>query len=394
MAMETNGQGEAALAGIRVIDFTANAAGPSCAMLLADFGADVIKIEPPSGDATRRWGKARLGKQANITPTFVSMNRNKRGIVLDLKQSSHRDTALQLVEGADVVIESYAPGVTRRLGIDYGVLRTHNPRLVYCSVSGYGQTGPLSARPGFDMLMQAEAGHMSITGEQEGSSVRSGPSSIDLITGAHAAFAILIALRHRDKTGVGQAIDANLHDSAVYLVSNHLSEYMWSGIVPPKFGGDFPLMAPYGVFRACDREFYIGVSSDRMWVQLCEAMGHSGLGTDSKFASNQLRLDHKAELFDQLRPVFASRPAAEWVDMAVSLGIPATLIHTLPEVIEAQHTVERGLIVDSGLYGLRTVGCPIRMSVTPPRDTRPPPELNQHADEILGRAGQLGSYHE
>jgi formyl-CoA transferase len=371
------------LADIRVIDFTANAAGPSCSMLLADFGADVIKIEPPGGDATRQWGKARLGPAGNVTPTFVSMNRNKRGVVLDLKEKADCNIALQLIDDADVVIESYAPGVAKRLGIGYEALRARNEGLVYCSVSGFGQTGPLSSRPGFDMLMQAAAGHMSITGEKGRGPVRSGPSSIDLMAGAHSAFAIMVALRHRARTGAGQAIDVSLYDSAVYMVGNHLSEYMASGAIPPKFGADFPLLAPYGVFQAKDRDFYIGVSTDKMWVRLCEAMGQPQLAADGLFATIAARLHNKPELFARLRPIFAARAAADWVDLAIRLGIPASLIHTMAEVVEAPQTNARGLVVDSGLYGVKTVGCPIHMSATPPRATHRPPELNQDAQDIL-----------
>jgi crotonobetainyl-CoA:carnitine CoA-transferase CaiB-like acyl-CoA transferase len=382
-ANEESKVGGLPLSGIRVIDFTANAAGPSCSMLLADFGADVVKIEPPSGDSTRQWGTVRLGRNANITPTFVSMNRNKRSVVLDLKQDEDLEIATKLATGADVVIESYAPGVAKRLGIGYEALREHNPALIYCSVSGYGQTGPMSARPGFDMLMQAEAGHMSITGERGGGSVRAGPSSIDLVTGGHGAFAIMVALRHRDQTGLGQAIDVNLYDSAVYLIGNHLSEFMATGVIPAKFGGDFPLLAPYGVFRARDREFYIGISSDRMWLQFCEAAGRPDLAADPAFASNQQRINNKTELFEHLRQLFAGRDAAEWVDTAIKLGIPTSLIKTMPEVVDAPHTQARGLIVDTGVDGARTVGCPIRMSETPPRATHTPPELNEHRAEIL-----------
>lgn len=379
MVNETAGEAvspNAPLSNVKVVDFTANAAGPSCSMLLADFGADIIKVEPPSGDATRRWGKMRLGKNMDFTPTFVSMNRNKRNIVLDLKNRADLTRALDLIASADVVLESYVPGVADRLGIGYADASRVKRDIVYCSVSGFGQTGPLSQRPGFDMLMQAFGGHMSITGERGRGSVRSGPSSIDLITGAHGAFAIMVALWHRDRTGEGQAIDVSLFDSAVYMIGNHISEYMASGELPEKFGADFPLMAPYGVFMAKDREFYLGVSSDKMWQRLCHAMGRPDLADDRKFATMGDRLENRDALFALLRPVFAEREAQAWVDLAIELGIPASLIQTMQEIVSHAHTKARGLIVDSGAHGIKTVGAPIKMSATPSVFRCAPPGLS------------------
>jgi len=350
---------------------------------LADFGADVLKVEPPGGDATRRWGKLRLGKDRDFTPTFVSMNRNKKSVVLDLKQPKDVALALDLIADADIVIESYAPGVADRLGVGYTEATKANPAIIYCSVSGFGQTGPLSRRPGFDMLMQAFAGHMSITGERGRGSVRSGPSSIDLMTGAHGAFAIMVALRHRDNTGEGQAIDVSLYDSAVYMIANHITDFLATGDLPDKFGADFPLLAPYGVFKGKDREFYLGVSSDKMWSRFCEAMGQSTLGGEEKFATMAGRLQHKDELFERLFPIFKTKSAEEWVSLAIDLGIPASLIQTMEEVAAHEHTRARGLIVDSGVSGVKTVGIPIKMSVTPGRCWRSPPALGEVSTDEL-----------
>jgi crotonobetainyl-CoA:carnitine CoA-transferase CaiB-like acyl-CoA transferase len=366
---------EQPLAGIRVLDFTANAAGPACSMLLADFGAEVIKIEPPEGDATRRWGKARLGERNDLTPTFVSMNRNKQSVVLDLKDPKGLKEAHGRIADSDVVIESYAPGVAARLGISYKDASIIKPDVIYCSVSGFGQTGPLSSRPGFDMLMQAFAGHMSITGERGRGSVRSGPSAIDLMTGAHGAFAILVALRHRDKTGEGQAIDVSLYDSAVYMICNHLSEFLTSGQLPDKFGSDFPLIAPYGVFKAKDREFYLGVSSDRMWQSWCKEMARPDLAKDLRFIDMGSRVANREVLLAEMTETSKTRTASEWVDAAIALGIPASLVQTMEEVACHEHTLARELVIDSGAAGIKTVGIPIKMSKTPGIHRLAPPSL-------------------
>jgi crotonobetainyl-CoA:carnitine CoA-transferase CaiB-like acyl-CoA transferase len=366
---------EQPLAGIRVLDFTANAAGPACSMLLADFGAEVIKIEPPEGDATRRWGKARLGERNDLTPTFVSMNRNKQSVVLDLKDPRGLKEAHGRIAESDVVIESYAPGVAARLGISYKDASIIKPDVIYCSVSGFGQTGPLSSRPGFDMLMQAFAGHMSITGERGRGSVRSGPSAIDLMTGAHGAFAILVALRHRDKTGEGQAIDVSLYDSAVYMICNHLSEFLTSGQLPDKFGSDFPLIAPYGVFKAKDREFYLGVSSDRMWQSWCKEMARPDLAKDLRFIDMGSRVANREVLLAEMTETSKTRTASEWVDAAIALGIPASLVQTMEEVACHEHTLARELVIDSGAAGIKTVGIPIKMSKTPGIHRLAPPSL-------------------
>ncbi|MDB5452533.1 MAG: CoA transferase [Caulobacteraceae bacterium] len=388
MSNKTGQSGGGPLSSITVVDFTGNAAGPSCTMMLADFGAEVIKIEPPGGDATRQWGQVRLGRNKDITPTFVSMNRNKRSLVLDLKNPADLATARDLIAKADVVVEAYAPGVAEKLGVGYAAAAKVNPKVIYCSVSGYGQTGPLTSRPGFDMLMQAFGGHMSITGERGRGSVRSGPSSIDLMTGAHGAFAIMVALRHRDQTGEGQAIDVSLYDSAVYMITNHVTEFMATGALPEKFGADFPLLSPYGVFQAKDREFYLGVATDKMWTRLCEAIGREDLGADPRFEKVAGRLKHKEALFAALEPILASRTGQEWLDLALQLGIPASLIQNMGEVAAHEHTLARDLVVDCGAYGLKTIGAPIKMSATPANPVRrPPPELDEYGATLRQTAG-------
>jgi crotonobetainyl-CoA:carnitine CoA-transferase CaiB-like acyl-CoA transferase len=225
------------------------------------------------------------------------------------------------------------------------------------------------------MLMQAFAGHMSITGERGRGSVRSGPSAIDLMTGAHGAFAILVALRHRDKTGEGQAIDVSLYDSAVYMICNHLSEFLTSGQLPDKFGSDFPLIAPYGVFKAKDREFYLGVSSDRMWQSWCNEMARPDLAKDLRFFDMGARVANREVLLAEMTETSKTRTASEWVDAAIALGIPASLVQTMEEVACHEHTLARELVIDSGAAGIKTVGIPIKMSKTPGIHRLAPPSL-------------------
>lgn len=384
----------APLHGITVADFTNNGAGPCCSMLLGDFGAEVIKIEPPGGDATRHWGSARMGPRGEFTPTYISLNRNKYGIVLDLKSAEGKEAVRELIGCADVVIESFSPGVAERLGIGYKEVSARRPEIVYCSVSGFGQTGPLSKRPGFDMLLQAFCGHMSITGEKGRPSVRNGPSSIDYLTGAHAAFGIMVALRHRDRTGKGQHVDSCLFDNAIYLVSNHLTDSMATKRIPQKMGSDFALLAPYGVFMAKDREFYIGISSDAMWQSFCEAIGRAGLAADPRFLHNADRLKNRGLLQDQLRQLFIERNAQEWIDIAVRLGIPNSLVRNLAEVADDEHLAARALLYDSGIDGVKTVGTPFKLSLTPGTPRKRAPALDEDRAYILGsmrgkRAAQI-----
>jgi crotonobetainyl-CoA:carnitine CoA-transferase CaiB-like acyl-CoA transferase len=375
---------------LTVLDFSANAAGPACAMLLADFGADVLKIEPPAGDATRKWGKSRFGENGQFTGSFLSLNRNKRGVVLDLKSNVGRRAARALIERADVVIHSFLPKVAERLELDYAHVAQINPRIIHCAISGFGLNGRLKDRPGFDMLLQAFAGHLAITGEPGRPSVRIGPSSIDLLTAAHAAFAILVALRERDRSGIGQTIDASLYQSAIHMIGNHLADYSGSGIVPEKFGSRFPNMAPYGYFQASDREFFIGISSDDMWHRFCDEVAEPALTRDD-FATNSGRLQHRDLLDAILSPIFRMRTAQEWVNLAVKLSIPATLIYSIPEVLAHEQATD--FLLDTGIDGVKIPGIPVTLSRTPGVVRRHAPKLGEHSEQVLGERilGDVGA---
>jgi len=273
---------EPPLAGVRVLDFTTAMAGPTASMLLADFGARVVKVEPPEGESSRRWGIARFGPAGDQTGLFAALNRNKASIAVDLKSPEGVAAVRALAARADVVIESFKPGVAERLGVGYEQLSEGRPELVYCSVSGFGQTGPLREQPGYDQLLQAYAGHMSVTGEAGRPSVRIGPSAIDLLTGAHAAFGIVLALRERDRTGRGQRLETSLYDSSLHLITHFVADYTGSGRLPGKLGGSFAFIAPYGMFQGGDREFYMGVGTDVMFAKLCEALAAPELARDPR----------------------------------------------------------------------------------------------------------------
>jgi formyl-CoA transferase len=366
-------------------------AGPAASMLLADFGAEVIKVEPPEGESSRRWGSARFGETGDSSGLFLALNRNKRSITLDLKSAAGAAAVARLVRDADVVLESFKPGVADRLGVGYAQLSELKPDLVYCSVSGFGQTGPLREQPGYDQLLQAFSGHMSITGEPGRPSVRIGPSAIDLLTGAHAAYGVVLALRVRDRTGAGQHLETSLYDSSLHLISHYIADYTGSGVMTGKLGGGFAFLAPYGMFAARDREVYIGVGTDAMFTKLCNALGASQLAADPRFADNPARVAHRDELDAELAPLFAARDGAELVEVCLALGIPASLVSDLSEVVVQEQALAREMIVETGIDGVRTAGLPLKLGRTPATIRRPPPSLGADNDAVLGAAAGNGA---
>lgn len=367
------------LSEIRVVDFTTAMAGPACSMMLADFGADVIKVEPPGGDGSRTWGTARFGENGEFSALFLALNRNKSSVVLDLRSPADLARAVALMREADVVVESFKPGAADRLGVGYERAAELRPDVVYCSISGFGQTGPMRQRPGYDQLLQAYAGHMSVTGEAGRPSVRIGPSAIDLITGAHAAYGIMLALRERDLTGIGQHVETSLYDSSIHLVTHFIADCTGSGQAAGKSGGDFAFLAPYGMFRGRDREFYMGVGSDRMFAALCGALSLGELIDDTRFATNPRRVANRQALDERLAPVFRSRDAAEWVELCTEIAIPASLVSTIAEVAVQEQARAREMVVETGVEGVRSAGIPIKLSATPGVIRRPPPPLPEGA---------------
>lgn len=378
-----------ALDGIRVLDFTAAMAGPRCGMLLGDFGADVIKIEPPEGDYARRWGVHRYGSDGQFSGLFIAVNRNKRSVVLDLKTQAGQDAAAALTATADVIIENYRPGVADRLGIGYESVSARNPGIVYCSISGYGQNGPRREYPGLDMLMQAYAGHMSVTGEAGRPSIRNGPSPIDLLAGTNAAFGILLALRERDRTGRGQYLETSLYEAAIEMVAHFIADYTGSGEVPPKSGPYFAFASPYGIFDAADREFYLGASHQKSFEALCHLIGREDLVSDPRFGSNADRIVNRAALHEVLFPIFRSRTAQEWLTLLEDAGIPASLVEDLAEVTRQEQMAARDLLLPTGIDDISMVGISLKMGLNPGSVRRPPPELGADTEAVLaGLAGR------
>jgi crotonobetainyl-CoA:carnitine CoA-transferase CaiB-like acyl-CoA transferase len=371
------------LDGIRVLDFTAAMAGPRCGMLLGDFGADVIKIEPPEGDHARRWGVHRYGPDGEFSGLFIALNRNKRSLVLDLKTEAGRDAAAALTATADVIIENYRPGIADRLGIGYASVSARNPGVVYCSISGFGQSGPLRERPGLDMLMQAYAGHMSVTGEAGRPSVRNGPSPIDLLAGTSAAFGILLALRERDKTGRGQYLETSLYEAAIEMVAHFIADYTGSGQVPPKSGQYFAFASPYGIFEAADREFYLGASHQRSFEALCAVIGREDLISDPRFGSNADRITNRDALHEELFPIFRTRDAVQWVTLLDGAGIPASLVEDLAEVTRQEQLAAREMLLPTGIDSVDMAGIALKMGLTPGAVRRPPPGLGADTEAIL-----------
>ncbi|WP_079032523.1 CaiB/BaiF CoA transferase family protein [Streptomyces specialis] len=376
------------LAGVRVLDFTAAMAGPACCMMLADFGADVIKIEPPAGEGGRVWGTGRFGPDGDLSGLFVAFNRNKRGVALDLKSAAGRAAVDRLIESADVIVENFKPGVADRLGIGYERARELRPDIVHCSISGFGQNGPLRERPGLDNLLQAYAGHLSVTGEPGRPSARIGPSAIDLLTGSNAAFGIMVALWERRVSGQGQSIDTSLYDTSLHLMSHFIAEYTGTGRLPEKSGPYFAFLSPYGIYRASDREFFFGCNGRRNYEDFCRRIGREDLITDPRFGDNGSRIAHRDELNEILVPVFAAEPAEHWIDLCVRLSIPTSLVHDLSEVLEQEQLAAREMAVDAG-HGLRTAGLPVKLGRTPARVLRGAPHLAEHQAEVLGEAGAV-----
>jgi len=368
---------QAPLDGIRVLDFTQAMAGPDCSMLLADFGAEVVKVEPPGGDGSRSWGSSRFGPGGQFSALYLAFNRNKASIEVDLKSAAGKEAAKDLIARSDVVIEGFRPGVAYRLGIGYEQVAAIRSDIVYCSISGFGQTGPLRERPGYDQLLQAYAGHMSITGEPARPSVRIGPSAIDLLTGAHAAFGILVALRDRDRSGKGQHVETSLYDSSVHLVSHFIADYTGSRSLQPKTGGSFPFLAPYGMYRASDREFFMGVGTDRMFERLCPALGREDLVVDPRFATNDRRVLHRDELDAALAPIFSSDVAGKWVGLCLELDIPTSEVCTIAEIVTQGQALAREMVVETGVGSVRTAGIPVKLSRTPGAIRRPAPRLGE-----------------
>ena len=373
----------APLDGTLVLDLTRVLSGPYCTMLLADMGARVVKIEQPrKGDDTRAWGPPFLGGESAY---FLSINRNKESVTLDFKHPDGRAVLERLLGRADVLVENFRPGTLAKLGLDYASVATRHPRLVYCSVSGFGQTGPRRAEPGYDAVMQGEGGLMSITGAADGPPYRLGVAIADIVSGMFAAYGVAMALVARARTGRGQEVDVAMLDAVAALLTYQAGSFFASGVVPGRLGNRHPSIVPYETFEASDGEFVLAVGNDEQWRTF---LAVAGLPEDPRFAANRQRVT----AYDELRPFIADRlrtqPRQHWIDRLRATGVPCGSVRNLQELFEDPQLGAREMIarVEHATIGsLRTLGVPVKLSDTPGAVRTPPPLLGQHTEAVLSR---------
>lgn len=372
-----------ALDGIRVLDLSRVLAGPYCAQLLGDYGADVIKVEQPGiGDPTRQWGPPWVGEQSAY---FLSANRNKRSLTLNLKSEPGLAILRQLIATADVLIENFLPGVMDGLGVGYAAARRINPRLIYCSITGYGQTGPARDEPGYDFIIQAQGGLMAITGPEHGEPYKVGVAITDVLCGLFAAQAILAALHHRERSGEGQHIDVALLDAQVAALVNVAHNYFATGAPPRRYGNAHANIVPYQTFATRDGHLALAVGTDAQFRRLCEAMGREDLRDDPRFATNPQRIAHRDALIPLLAETLAQRTTGEWLDILKPSGVPVSPINDVPTILNDPHVLARGMV--QTIAGVTLLGPVAKLGATPATIRAAPPALGEHTDEILRDLG-------
>jgi crotonobetainyl-CoA:carnitine CoA-transferase CaiB-like acyl-CoA transferase len=383
-----------ALDDITVLDLSHALAGPFASTLLGDYGADIIKIEPLDGEIARAWGPPFYQHEDRVeTAYFVNLNRNKRSVTLDLKQPEGREIFFRLLEGADVVLENLRVGTVAKLGIDYVRARERQPRIIYCSVSGFGQDGPYRERAALDLVVQAESGMISITGEPGGSGVRCGVSIADITAGMYAAFGIMTALHARERTGTGQFIDVSMLEGQLGILSGMIGAYVADQIVPAPLGTAYGALLPYQTFRTRTRDIAIGVGSDKLWRAFCPLLGLGELAADPRFASNAARNANRQTLIEILQSRFLTRIYEEWEAVLQPAGIPMGSINTIDQVVSHPQVRARGALVecDHPIAGAaRVAGPPVKLSDTPGSIRLPAPLLGQHTDWLLRERLGLG----
>lgn len=375
-----------------VLDLSHALAGPFCSTMLADYGAQVFKIEPPGeGDIARAWGTPLPGGE---TAYFVGLHRNKKGLVLDLKHKEGKELFLRMVERADVVLENYRPGALKRLGLDYEAGRKRNPGIVYCSISGYGQDGPYLERAALDLILQAESGMISVTGAEGSHGARCGVSIADMTAGMNAAYAILLALRVKEKTGEGQSIDVSMMEGQLSLLSTMIGSYLANGEVPAPMGTAYKALLPYQTFRTRTRDLALAVGSEKLWKIFCPLIGCPELADDPRYRSNGARDANRASLVAKLQEVFLTRSYEEWEKLLVGKGVPVGKVNTLAEAVAHPQVVARGSLVDiqhPSAGKARVVGVPARLSATPGSVRLPSPRLGEHTEEVMKDLLGLGA---
>jgi len=365
------------LAGCKIIDLSRVLGGPYCTQLLADHGADVIKIEPPGGDETRGWGPPFLNETASY---FVGVNRNKRGMTLDLSEPAGQELLRHLLVDADVLVENFKPGTLEKWGLGYEQLNAAFPRLIHCRVSGFGGDGPLGGLPGYDACAQAMCGLMSVNGDADGEATRVGLPVVDMVTGLNAAVAILLALNERARSGLGQFLDITLYDCAVSLLHPHAANYFYSGKIPGRTGNAHPNIAPYETLPTQSGPMFLAVGNNRQFAALAKALDAEVLLDDPRFANNADRLQHRDALRAALTEKLARHDATTLAEQLLRQGVPAAAVQNVEDVLNHPHTQHRGMVLEQGDY--RGVGSPIKLSRTPASLRRLPPELGEHNEEI------------
>jgi formyl-CoA transferase/CoA:oxalate CoA-transferase len=380
------------LEGVKILDLSHALAGPFCSTMLADYGAQVIKIEPPGqGDIARAWGTPLPGGE---TDYFVSLHRNKQGMVLDLKNPEGKETFLRLLERCDVVLENYRTGALARLGLDYATARKRNPGIIYCSISGFGQDGPYRDRPALDLILQAESGMISVTGEAGGHGARAGVSIADLTAGMNAAFGIMLALRVKEKSGVGQAIDVSMMEGQLALLGTMIGNYCASGEIPKPMGTTYKALLPYQTFQTKTRDLALAVGSEKLWKTFCPVIGCPELANDPRYRSNSDRNRNRETLIPRLQQAFLTRSYEEWETLLTANGIPVGAINNLAQVVEHPQVKARGSMVElehPRAGKVRVVGVPVRLSATPGAVRTPAPALGEHTDAVLRELLGLGA---
>jgi formyl-CoA transferase len=374
------------LEGLRVVDLTQAMAAPFCSMNLADMGADVIKVEPPTGEDMRRGSVGRNGHSG----TFLTINRSKRGITVDLKQPAGVQIVHRLVRTADVFVQNYRPGAAGRLGVDYATLAAINPRLVYCSISGFGSTGPYAPRGGYDLIAQGMSGIISVTGDADGPPAKAGLPVSDLSAGLFGAYGILCALEHRERTGHGQLVDTSLLEAALALTVWEATEYWATGRVPGPLGSAHRLAAPYQALRASDGWFTVGANTDRLYEALCRALERPDLAVDVRFATGPGRLHHRDALVAELEKTTAGAARAHWLARLDAAGVPGGPINTYAEALADPHTLARDMVVEldhPGAGPIKALGVPVKLSDTPGGVDRAAPLLGQDNAAVLTELG-------
>jgi crotonobetainyl-CoA:carnitine CoA-transferase CaiB-like acyl-CoA transferase len=371
------------LDGIKVLDFSHALAGPYATLLLADYGATVYKLEARSGDMARGWGPPFSSGEAHV---FLGLNRGKQGISIDLKRPEGIDLCLRMIDRMDVLIENFRPGSMDKLGLGYEAVHQRNPRLIYCSISGYGQNGPSRDEAAMDLVVQSSSGLLSITGTTEGESTRCGYGVTDVTAGQFAVIGILLALRARETTGRGQFVDVSMLDGMISTMSSNYMSYLGSNVVPQPMGTGFPTVVPYRVFHANDRSFSIAIGSEKLWSTFCAVIAHPELERRPEFESNAARIHNREKLEEILENIFADRSAAEWVKKLQTAGIPSSLVRNFQEVAEHPQSEIRNMFPTlnhptAGPH--RVTGTPVKLSETPGVPTTPAPRLGEHTKLAL-----------